>query len=47
MAIRGDQNGQDRVAFAARFDSSAATTISLGSSLGGQLFGGLLLLIGP
>ena len=43
MAIRGDQSGQDMAAFAAGFDASATATISLGSSLIGEL----LLLIGP
>ncbi len=43
MAIRDDQRGQDRAAFAAGFGAPA---ISLGSSRG-SLLGGLLLLIGP
>lgn len=47
MTIRGDRSGQDMAAFAAGFDASAATSISLGSSLSRQLLGGLLLLIGP
>lgn len=47
MVIRGDQRDQGRVAFAAGFDASAAARISLGSSAGCQLLGGLLLLIGP
>ncbi len=47
MAIRGDQSGQDKVAFAARRDASAATSMALGSSLSAALLGGLLLLIGP
>lgn len=47
MAIRGDQRGKDKVALAAGFDASSVASIALGSSIGGQLLGGLLLLIGP
>ena len=47
MAIRGDQREQDKAAFAAGFDASAAASLSLGSSLSRQILGGLLLLIGP
>ncbi|MCX7307182.1 MAG: hypothetical protein NTZ72_04215 [Afipia sp.] len=43
MAIRGDQRGQDMVAFAAGLAAPVATAISLGSSLSSEL----LLLIGP
>lgn len=47
MTIRGDQHGQDKAAFAAGFGVPAAADISLGSSRGCPLLGGLLLLIGP
>lgn len=47
MSIRGDQRGQNGVAFAAGFDVSSAATIALGSSAGRRNLGGLLLLIGP
>lgn len=47
MAIRGDQHGQDKVAFAAGFGVTPVADISLGSSQGCPLLGGLLLLIGP
>lgn len=46
MTIRGDQHGQDKVAFAAGFGVPAVAVISLGSS-SSQTLGGLLLLIGP
>lgn len=47
MAIRGDQRGKNQVALAAGFDAPSVADIALGSSIGGQSLGGLLLLIGP
>lgn len=47
MAIRGDQRGTNEVASATGFDAPSVAGIALGSSIGSQLLGGLLLLIGP